>query len=747
MNRFTVLLLLLIASIMLLVYITPKRSSVQNTTVQENQDPYSVEGRQSKLNEIKKKQQATESLLYKRTAERDDAKSELNQLVRRSSKTSKEIKAQLVKENSELDSQLWFQQIRQTFQKLKTLERDIVIFTRQNENLKKTIVQLEQTIERQLHDDENNGVYVKDEDSELDKMIAQSDVMSNDCELNSLTSAEQLEVDIAVDNLMDETMEKSESKIPNLNLKSIDKLPALPDFASTVQKVQMSDQSLKILCGRVKNDCNKIVENVKKEADENLKDKHPEAACSCWIEALDQLNETVNNAYASEKFSESVFKDYLRSIEECKRETLLLMSKPYMDTLFNCVKNMENQDPDWDAIAESLEGMLRIQPKLSQSDIKSLEDQFEIIRSLLGYLIKQNDWDAKVKSKRLETILDKAEQYVSSELRRCITDAEAAVEQAVAEAVAAPVEESAEKPQADKNNSSKSISVKKSNVKSQNKTIKTKTLTNVKKPAEKPTNKNVVLVRAGDRIVKTVNGVEFAFRWCPSGSYKIGSPESENARGNDRKQREITLNGFWVMETPVTVGMFKAFVNDTQYISKGNTPWGWTGSGWKQNIMYSWLKPGFRQDDNHPVTCVSWYDAIEFCKWLSIKMGCYIYLPTEKQWEYAYRSGSAGAYDGNLDKMAWYNGKSGTHPVGTKQPNAWGLYDMNGNVSEWCVDWCVNGACNGDNDPTTGSCGCFRVVRGCGWNSSADGCRSANYNIYDPGSRNYYLGFRCVICK
>ncbi|MBQ6615768.1 MAG: SEL1-like repeat protein [Thermoguttaceae bacterium] len=229
--------------------------------------------------------------------------------------------------------------------------------------------------------------------------------------------------------------------------------------------------------------------------------------------------------------------------------------------------------------------------------------------------------------------------------------------------------------------------------------------------------------KAGERLVKIINGVEFAFRWCPAGTFIMGSPESEEGRAQNETPHQVTLSkGFWMMETEVTQKQWRAVM--------GNNP--------------SKLFKG----DNHPVESVSWNDCQEFCR----KTG--LQLPTEAQWEYACRAGSTGAYAGNLDDMAWYSSNSGrqpiTHPVGTKKPNAWGLYDMHGNVSEWCQDvW------DGEDypvgritDPTGPLNDTFRFRRGGAIGFRAESCRSAwrgGNGAFGPDIRVANLGFRCVI--
>ena len=264
----------------------------------------------------------------------------------------------------------------------------------------------------------------------------------------------------------------------------------------------------------------------------------------------------------------------------------------------------------------------------------------------------------------------------------------------------------------------------------------------------------------GERKVFVVNGVAFVFRWCPPGEFIMGSLKNEEGRYNDEIPHRVTLTkGFWMMETPVTVAMFKTFVSDTGYESKGNTPGFYNGSVWEDNPSISWNNPGFRQDDDHPVTCVSWVDAIAFCKWLSNKTSENIHLPTESQWEYACRAGSTTAYswgnalngcsancDGNYPCGTKVEGifLNKTTPVGKYAPNALGLYDMHGNVCEWCADWFGDYPISSVIDPVGPSNGFERISRGGSWFSAARFCRSACRDSNVPGLRCYDLGFRCA---
>jgi formylglycine-generating enzyme required for sulfatase activity len=148
---------------------------------------------------------------------------------------------------------------------------------------------------------------------------------------------------------------------------------------------------------------------------------------------------------------------------------------------------------------------------------------------------------------------------------------------------------------------------------------------------------------------------------------------------------------------------------------------------------------------------------MEFCRKLTerersagrLPEGYEYTLPTEAQWEYACRAGATGPYggDGNLNDMGWYNQNSGntTHPVGKKLANAWGLYDMHGNVWEWCFDWYGNYSGGTVRDPTGPASGSARVFRGGCWFQDGVGCRSAFRSWHEPGYRLFNLGFRLAL--
>jgi formylglycine-generating enzyme required for sulfatase activity len=203
---------------------------------------------------------------------------------------------------------------------------------------------------------------------------------------------------------------------------------------------------------------------------------------------------------------------------------------------------------------------------------------------------------------------------------------------------------------------------------------------------------------------------------------------STNGNDNEKPVHQVTISqSFYIGKYEVTQAQWQAVM--------GENP------------------SNFKDCANCPVEQVSWDDTQKFIQRLNGMNDGYIYrLPTEAEWEYACRAGTTGDYAGNLSEMAWYSDNSGnkTHAVGGKQPNAWGLADMHGNVWEWCQDWyheTYYGA------PTDGSAWLsggeqkYRVLRGGSWNVVATGLRSALRNDVTPGNRYYDHGFRVVAVR
>ena len=219
------------------------------------------------------------------------------------------------------------------------------------------------------------------------------------------------------------------------------------------------------------------------------------------------------------------------------------------------------------------------------------------------------------------------------------------------------------------------------------------------------------------------------FVWIAPGTFLMGSPVSEDGRDSSEVIHTVTLTqGFWMSDHETTQGEY-------------------------QLVMGS--NPSYRKGESLPVEQVSWDDAVAYCRKLTereqaagrITSQQAYRLPTEAEWEYAARAGTAGARYGELDAIAWHerNSESKTHPVKQKTANAWGLYDMMGNVWEWCGDWDGNYPNGSVTDPMGPSSGSYRVRRGGCWGDYARFARSAFRNSVLPGRQYSSLGFRPVL--
>jgi formylglycine-generating enzyme required for sulfatase activity len=192
------------------------------------------------------------------------------------------------------------------------------------------------------------------------------------------------------------------------------------------------------------------------------------------------------------------------------------------------------------------------------------------------------------------------------------------------------------------------------------------------------------------RTTLATHGVQFEFVRIPAGEFTMGMEEGDIEKPVHRVRIGYD---FEMAKTEVTVAQFRAFVDATGHMTDGEkagTGSAWRdGQDWVAEVDVNWRDTGYPQSDEHAVSFISWYDAMAFCHWLSAETGQEIRLPSEAEWEYACRAGSTGAYAGQVNAMGWHRFNSGgrTHPVALKQPNAWGLYDMHGNVWEWCLDF------------------------------------------------------------
>ncbi len=226
-----------------------------------------------------------------------------------------------------------------------------------------------------------------------------------------------------------------------------------------------------------------------------------------------------------------------------------------------------------------------------------------------------------------------------------------------------------------------------------------------------------------------IAGIEFVY--IHPGTYMMGSPAHESERGADEKQQQATLTqGFYLQTTEVTQEQWKAIM--------GNKPSQFKDCG-----------------DTCPVENVSWYDAQKFIEKLNQLEKTNKYrLPSEVEWEYACRAGGSGKFahgddESKLQEYAWYkdNSEKRTHRVAQKKPNAWGLYDMHGNVWEWCQDWYQKTPSStltkkDQTDPPDS--GAYRVNRGGGWGLAANSVRCADRSNFLPGIRYSGIGFRLL---
>jgi formylglycine-generating enzyme required for sulfatase activity len=232
------------------------------------------------------------------------------------------------------------------------------------------------------------------------------------------------------------------------------------------------------------------------------------------------------------------------------------------------------------------------------------------------------------------------------------------------------------------------------------------------------------------------NSLGMEFVYIEPGSFMMGSPLDEPKRFNNEKQHQVTLTkGYYIQTTEVTQGQWKAVMGDnpSKFSSYGN---------------------------NCPVERVSWNDVQEFITKLNSQEDSGYRLPTEAEWEYACRAGTKtpfsfgrclstdqANYDGKYPMPECSKGRyrEKTIPAASLEPNAWGLYDMHGNVCEWCQDWKGTYPSGSVTDPVGPTSGSARVLRGGSWISDAWYCRSAFRLRIRPGYRSRYYGFRLIL--
>ena len=232
------------------------------------------------------------------------------------------------------------------------------------------------------------------------------------------------------------------------------------------------------------------------------------------------------------------------------------------------------------------------------------------------------------------------------------------------------------------------------------------------------------IIEESNDLTITANGVSFVMKRVAGGTFQMGSDDSE-ADDDEKPVHSVTVSTFYMGETEVTQALWKAVM--------GTNPSNWKG-------------------DNLPVECISWNDCQEFIRKLNSLTGRSFRLPTEAEWEFAARGGNQSngykyAGSNSIGSVAWYTDNSGgkTHAVRGKLPNELGLYDMSGNVWEWCSDWYGSYGSGSQTNPKGPSSGSNRVLRGGSWYGSARYCRVSDRTYNDPDSRSNLIGFRLAL--
>ena len=263
-------------------------------------------------------------------------------------------------------------------------------------------------------------------------------------------------------------------------------------------------------------------------------------------------------------------------------------------------------------------------------------------------------------------------------------------------------------------------------------------------------------------------GSEIAWISVPGGEFIMGSPENESNRKEDETTHPVTILPFRISKNAITVYQYKHFVESTGYITdsekgldgdSGCYVWNGYSSKFKQGVNWKYDERGRPLDSkklNHPVIHISWNDAYAYAEW----KGCR--LPTEAEWEYACRANTKSPFNtGNNLNINSANYKPNNAyvrrsdiafnneilTVGKLRPNAWGLYDVHGNVWEWCNDYYAPYPNVPQIDPKGPETGKFRVARGGSWLSQSENCRSARRAYYQQNETMYDIGFRVAMSE
>ncbi len=243
----------------------------------------------------------------------------------------------------------------------------------------------------------------------------------------------------------------------------------------------------------------------------------------------------------------------------------------------------------------------------------------------------------------------------------------------------------------------------------------------------------------GQNFTETAFGMNMKMVYVEGGTFTMGctGEQGSECESDESPNRRTTVSSYYIGMLEVTQSQWEAVMGTTIYQqrNKVNSSWSLYGTG-----------------ADYPMYYVSWEEAKEFCLRLSRQTGKTYRLPTEAEWEYAARGGNKNEgtkYSGgwSIGSVGWYTDNSGhsTHPCGTKMGNALGIYDMSGNVWEWCEDWYGPYLAYDTDNPKGATSGSDRVLRGGGWFYNVEGCRVSSRGSRSPGDRGYYLGFRVVL--
>ncbi|OUR91912.1 hypothetical protein A9Q87_08915 [Flavobacteriales bacterium 34_180_T64] len=221
------------------------------------------------------------------------------------------------------------------------------------------------------------------------------------------------------------------------------------------------------------------------------------------------------------------------------------------------------------------------------------------------------------------------------------------------------------------------------------------------------------------KLFHLIEGVTIKMIWVEPGTFLMGSSNDELGRSSEREtQHEVVLSkGYWLAETEITQ------------------------QKWEKIMNYN---PSLNIGGNLPVDQVSYIEIQEFLTKINRKSGTFR-LPTEAEWEYACRAGSTSAYATSpIDEMVWHIGNSGrqSHPVAQKMANAWGFYDMQGNILEWCSDWFQEDNTKDNFDPKGPESGVFKIQRGGQFTGRTKHTRAADRQREVPDSKDFFVGFR-----